>query len=212
MARQQRAMRTRSLLVQAASTEFDRSGYEGTTLTQINQLAGISMGALTFHFPTKRALAEAVQQQGREQVRDAIADVVAKHRPALATGVALTVTLARLLEENVEVRAAARLARECSRSTWASEWLPVLRDLFRRAQEECGLRPGSDPDALAALAAHLVAGAELQLRDELALRGGAESLAGDSAASPVVQLAQIWRVVLRGIIVKSISEYEQDLV
>lgn len=208
MAQQQRAVRTRSLLMQAASTQFDRVGYEGTTLTQINKLAGISMGALTFHFPTKQALADAIQQQGRAAVRDAVAGVVSRPRPALATGVALTVALARLLEENVEVRAAARLARECHPSTtaWSAEWLPVLRDLFRRAEEECGLRPGSDPDALAALAAHLVTGAEIQVR------GGATDVTNGVNAGAVVQLAQIWRVVLRGLIVKNISDYEQDLV
>lgn len=207
MAQQQRAVRTRSLLVHAASTEFDRSGYEGTTLTQINRLAGISMGALTFHFPTKQALAEAVQQQGRAVVREAVARVVSRPRPALATGVALTLALARLLEDNVEVRAAARLARECPPSVapWSADWLPVLRDLFHQAQDECGLRQGSDPDALAALAAHLVAGAEIQVR----ACGGNGMTAGPG---PGEQLAQIWRVVLRGLIVKNISDYEQDLV
>ncbi|MGW6690415.1 TetR family transcriptional regulator [Streptomyces sp. NPDC054961] len=209
MAQQQRAVRTRSLLVHAASTQFDRSGYEGTTLTQINRLAGISMGALTFHFPTKQALAEAVQQQGRAVVREAVAGVVSRPRPALATGVALTLTLARLLEDNVEVRAAARLARECPPSVapWSADWLPVLRDLFHQAQDECGLRHGSDPDALAALAAHLVAGAEIQVR-----ACGAKDMTHAAGPGPGEQLARIWRVVLRGLIVKNISEYEQDLV
>lgn len=207
MAQQQRAMRTRSLLVHAASTQFDRSGYEGTTLNQINRLAGISMGALTFHFPTKQALAEAVQQQGRALVREAVAGVVARPRPALATGIALTLALARLLEDNVEVRAAARLARECPPSVapWSADWLPVVRELFHQAQNECGLRRDSDPDALAALAAHLVAGAEIQVR------GGGVALMTGQHSGPGEELAQIWRVVLRGLIVKNIGEYDLDL-
>ncbi|MEV7727452.1 TetR/AcrR family transcriptional regulator [Streptomyces sp. NPDC101733] len=206
--------------MQAASTQFDRAGYEGTTLTQINKMAGISMGALTFHFPTKQALAAAVQEQGRAVVRDAVAVVVSRPRPALAIGVAVTVTLARLLEESVEVRAAARLARECPlplppsspSPVWSVEWMPVLHDLFRRAGEEsgedCGLRPGSDPEALTALAAHLVAGAEIHIRGY----GRRPPGSFDTGAGAVAQLAQIWRVVLRGLIVKNVSEYEQDLV
>lgn len=204
---QQRAVHTRSLAMQAASTQFDRAGYEGTTLIQINKLAGISMGALTFHFPTKQTLAEAVRQQGLAIVRDAVDRVTSRPGPALATGVALTVSLARLLEENVEVRAAARLARECppSAASWTAEWLPVLRELFRRAQQECGLRPGSDPDALAALAAHLVAGAEAQVR------GGEAAAVSGAGIGAVAQLVQIWRVVLSGLVVKNINEFELGL-
>ncbi|MCS0638644.1 TetR/AcrR family transcriptional regulator [Streptomyces sp. LP05-1] len=203
MTQQQRALRTRSLAVRAAAVQFDRDGYQGTALVQVYQRAGISMGALSFHFPTKRDLARAVREQGYALVRDTVAGVLSRPGPALATGVALTLTLARLLEENVEVRAAARLSRECPpvTSSWYAEWLPELRVLFRRAQDEGGLRPGSDPEALAALAAHLVSGAEVQLR------GGAAA-SGARDLSPVAQLAQIWRVVLPGLVVQNPHDFE----
>ncbi|MHA6757950.1 TetR family transcriptional regulator [Streptacidiphilus sp. PAMC 29251] len=192
--------------MQAASTQFDRSGYAGTTLAQINKLAGISMGALTFHFPTKQALAQAVQQQGRAVVREAVAVIVSRPRPALALGVALTVGLARLLEQDVAVRAAVRLARECPPAAtwscdWSADWLPILHDLFHQAQQESLLRPGTDPDLLAALAAYLVAGAEIQVRGRPAVASG----------GPVTELVRTWLVALSGQTVKNVGEYEQDL-
>jgi AcrR family transcriptional regulator len=155
------------------------------------------MGALTFHFPTKQSLAEAVEQRSRASTRRVVADVLTATRPALAAGVELTLAMARLLKEDVSVRAAARLARERPSSTppWCSEWQPVLEDLFRRAQHECGMRPGSDPRAAVALAVQLVAGTEAQLRVPPGVPPG-------PAVDPVVQLVQIWNLVLRGLSVK----------
>ncbi|WP_424217592.1 TetR family transcriptional regulator (plasmid) [Streptomyces sp. BI20] len=211
MARQPRAVRTRALLIHCAATEFDRAGYEAATLSAVNALAEVSMGAMTFHFRNKAALADAVQSRGGDLVRDAVAEVLARPRPALAAGVALTVALTRLLEENVEVRAAARLARERSPSTWGADWLPALGDLFRRAGDEYGLRPGSDPAVLARLAGHLVTGMEMQLREARTRPPAAPDEDPGTEPGPVPQLAEIWRLVLRGVTDKDPDEYEQDL-
>ncbi|WP_370413267.1 ScbR family autoregulator-binding transcription factor [Streptomyces fradiae] len=60
MARQERAIRTRNALVESAAVLFDRDGYEVASLATISARAGVSSGALHFHFPSKAALADAV--------------------------------------------------------------------------------------------------------------------------------------------------------
>lgn len=72
MVRQERAVRTRQALLDAAAEEFDRHGYEGTSLNRVCRAAGITIGALTFHFSTKAELADAVQSQGRIITRAAL--------------------------------------------------------------------------------------------------------------------------------------------
>ncbi|MFI8827738.1 ScbR family autoregulator-binding transcription factor [Streptomyces sp. NPDC053431] len=60
MAKQERAIRTRNALVESAATLFDREGFEVASLATISARAGVSSGALHFHFPSKAALADAV--------------------------------------------------------------------------------------------------------------------------------------------------------
>ncbi|MEV0977567.1 ScbR family autoregulator-binding transcription factor [Streptomyces sp. NPDC049915] len=60
MALQERAVRTRRTILLAAAAVFAEEGYESATIAQILQRAGVTKGALYFHFPSKRELAEAV--------------------------------------------------------------------------------------------------------------------------------------------------------
>ncbi|MFI6345558.1 ScbR family autoregulator-binding transcription factor [Streptomyces sp. NPDC050560] len=57
---QERAVRTRRAILEAAAITFDRRGYEAATITEILKEAGVTKGALYFHFPSKEALADAV--------------------------------------------------------------------------------------------------------------------------------------------------------
>uniref|UniRef100_A0AAU2V629 TetR/AcrR family transcriptional regulator n=1 Tax=Streptomyces sp. NBC_00003 TaxID=2903608 RepID=A0AAU2V629_9ACTN len=60
MAQQDRAQRTRTALVEAAAEMFDRHGFALASLSAISAHAGVSKGALHFHFANKDALARAV--------------------------------------------------------------------------------------------------------------------------------------------------------
>ncbi|MBO0513797.1 TetR family transcriptional regulator, partial [Streptomyces beijiangensis] len=70
MARQERAEQTRRRLIEAAAAEFAAHGYAGTSLLGIVTSAGVTMGALTFHFPSKSAVADAVQEAGAAATRE----------------------------------------------------------------------------------------------------------------------------------------------
>ncbi|GAA3115101.1 TetR/AcrR family transcriptional regulator [Streptomyces rectiviolaceus] len=192
MAKQARSARTREALVRAAASVFDDAGYEGTALARISEAADISMGALTFHFSSKKALAEEVQEQGVATTRRVVEQVAATRGASpLETVVSVTLALATLLGRDPLVRAAARLARERTDSAcdWSDCWLPTVEQLTALAAEsEC---PGRDDRAtVVALAQLLVAGAEAHIRGAARAENGPD-LSGE--------FARIWEAMLRGI-------------
>ncbi|MGW1951261.1 ScbR family autoregulator-binding transcription factor [Streptomyces sp. NPDC001920] len=60
MAMQERAIRTRRLILEAAGAVFDEHGYTATTIAMVLERAEVTKGALYFHFPSKESLAQAV--------------------------------------------------------------------------------------------------------------------------------------------------------
>ncbi|MFJ8996398.1 TetR family transcriptional regulator [Streptomyces sp. NPDC102279] len=69
MTRQERAVRTREALIEAAAQLFDRDGYEVTSLAAVTAKAQVSAGALYFHFATKADLADAVTHAALSRLR-----------------------------------------------------------------------------------------------------------------------------------------------
>jgi len=189
--KQERAQQTRRELVDSAAAEFDRHGYAGTALARVVESAGTTMGALTFHFPTKHRLAEAVCGEGAETVRAALTRRPDTEPPGLQGVIDLTHALARLLEEEVVVRAAARLGRERreTAATWYAAWGPALQECLDHAQKAD--LPVSDTvrQAVAALVGHLVAGSEATQR---------ANAAGAHRPAAREQLRWIWELVLTG--------------
>lgn len=57
MARQARARQTRESILLAAAVVFDERGYSSATITEILARAGVTKGALYFHFASKEELA-----------------------------------------------------------------------------------------------------------------------------------------------------------
>jgi len=204
MAKQQeRAGRTRRALIEAAAAEIDRNGYDRTSLVRICQLAQISMGALTFHFPTKAELADEISALGGQATRAAVGRVSVSELPELQVVVELTLALARLLEGDSRVRSAARLARERPEVTepWVGSWLPAVRDLLARADRGGQLRPGTDPSAVAALVVYVMAGVEAYIRAVApdAPEGAARPWPQGQDRAVAGQLDLIWELVLHGI-------------
>ncbi|MEU5685732.1 ScbR family autoregulator-binding transcription factor [Streptomyces venezuelae] len=62
MAQQERAVRTRRAVLEAAAVVFAEHGYSAATVSDILQVAGVTKGALYFHFDSKEALARGVLQ------------------------------------------------------------------------------------------------------------------------------------------------------
>lgn len=182
MTKQRRAHRTRRALIAAAAQEFDRHGYAGTSLSAVHRACGMTMGALTFHFPTKRDLAVAVCSEAEALTRQALTDL--RPPPTVPAVVDLTLTVTRLLAEEVTVRAAARLAHEqtTSLTSWPTVWRSALHELVASLPASEGAVP--EPSELELLAVYLTAGAEATLR------------AGQSGPVVQKQLEHLWSVVL----------------
>ncbi|MFC9297673.1 TetR family transcriptional regulator [Streptomyces sp. NPDC057011] len=194
-------MLTRNHLIAVAGVEFDRNGYDGTSFSRLSRSAGVSIGALTFHFSAKAELASAVEESGRSTTRAVVESVTARGAgggTALDTVSALVLALGRLIEADAVVRAAARLTQERAGAgpEWCSCWLPELRALLGRAVEEGDLRSDVDPRPVALLTAHLMGGTLARVRSGRMRRPG----------TAVGELRELWRVICRGIAAPSWTE------
>ncbi|MFJ9816699.1 TetR family transcriptional regulator [Streptomyces sp. NPDC101151] len=186
---QARAARTRESLILAAAAEIDRNGYRGATVTGICAAAGLSLGALTFHFGSKLQLALAVSESGAEAARQRAACAAVDRGTALSAVTSLARGLAELLESDVVVRSAARLERErpAPVGAWSHSWTPVLRCLLERAEGGGELRPGAAPQLVTTLVEYLLTGVEAH--------GGRAGCGG----GVVSRLERIWPLVERGV-------------
>ncbi|GAA2482402.1 TetR/AcrR family transcriptional regulator [Streptomyces gobitricini] len=184
MVKQERALLTRERLVRAAADAFARDGYTGTSLQDICRSAGISMGALTFHFAKKNDLAAAVKEAGMTVTRHA----VERHRRGapdpLAAVVAVTCGLVDLLARDTRVRAAQSLTHTLP--VWDDAWVPQVRLLLGEAERQGLLAPTVRTEILLRLATHLVHGAAAALLTRPRTDGAAE-------------LAHLWGVVMEGV-------------
>ncbi|MEU6422823.1 ScbR family autoregulator-binding transcription factor [Streptomyces spiralis] len=112
MVKQERALRTREALINSAATVFHRDGFSVASLTAISSLAGVSNGALHFHFASKARLAEAVEDAAAHRLEC----IVTAHDGAAGNALQLLVDvshdLARRLTEDVVLRAGFELSRD----------------------------------------------------------------------------------------------------
>lgn len=111
MVRQERAEVTRSAILDGAARAFDAEGYHGTSLGDIVKEAGVTKGALYFHFGSKEELAQALV----DEQFSALESVTDTGKPGVQTVIDIVHTMARLLVADVRVRAA---------SAWSSTRAP----------------------------------------------------------------------------------------
>ncbi|GHI10394.1 gamma-butyrolactone-binding protein [Streptomyces cellostaticus] len=105
MAQQERAVRTRRAVLEAAATVFAEHGYAAATVADILKLAGLTKGALYFHFPSKEALAQGILEA---QVPQQLIPQELKLQEWVDAGM----TLAHQLPRDPVLRAGARLSAE----------------------------------------------------------------------------------------------------
>src|ERR1700712_2605945 len=77
------AQRNRDALLEAAAAAFTEHGID-TSLEDVARRAGVGIGTLYRHFPTREALVEAAYRRGVEGMCDEAQRLVATHPPALA--------------------------------------------------------------------------------------------------------------------------------
>ncbi|MFG2503303.1 ScbR family autoregulator-binding transcription factor [Streptomyces sp. NPDC048441] len=160
MAKQERAARTRELLVHAAAEAFAREGFAPASLTTISKRAGVSNGALHFHFESKSTLARAVEEEAAEVIRQ-IARSDGRRSGALQRLVDATYYLMSRLDQDVVVRAGFRLSncaalRDRS-ADLRGQWQHWIEQVLQEAEREGELAAGVPAaDAATVVAAAMV--------------------------------------------------------
>lgn len=147
--KQERAEQTRRALLRAAAEVFDEFGYAGASITRILKRAGVTAGALYFHFGSKEDLAKAVMNSQPESLV-----------PLLATGglqrlIDLTLVWSWQLQRDPLLRAGVRLTNE--QAPMGGSLAPEPYENFREimtgylheARDNGELQPGIDPTVVA---------------------------------------------------------------
>ncbi len=168
---QVRAARTRQALILAAAELIDDRGMKGTGLLDISRAAGVSKGALYFHFASKDELVAAVRQEARASVMAAAEQCLDGRSCALAGAARFTAAMSRRMREDAVLRAGLRLDSEGmagERTGGASlreGWLALLNQRLSADAAQGRLREGTDPDAVANLLAAVTVGLESMGRE-----------------------------------------------
>jgi AcrR family transcriptional regulator len=149
LARQDRAERTRNAILDAAAAVFNERGFAGASLSEMLARAGVTKGALYFHFSSKEELAMAlVEEQWKADLPYVDFDNV-----SLQTVIDMSHAYAHNLRHNLRVRASNRLVLEANFSRPTPEvyerWIGILTEILEKAQEEGDLRKEWPPAVVA---------------------------------------------------------------
>ncbi|MFJ5277847.1 ScbR family autoregulator-binding transcription factor [Streptomyces parvulus] len=148
MPKQDRAIRTRQTILQAAAKIFEERGYQAATIADILHTAGVTKGALYFHFQSKEHLAQGVlhEQDQRLTIPD---------RPCKLQELTDEVLLhAYRLQTDPMVRAGVRLtmdqhAEGLDRTGPFLRWSTICRQRLEKAQAQGELLPHINPTTTA---------------------------------------------------------------
>lgn len=204
MAIQARAEVTRQSIIDAAVSVFDEVGYGKTGLSDIMSRAGVTKGGFYYHFATKDAVAAAIIEEAAAEIRAQFQTIVdSSSSPALDNlirasfyVVAITATDNRIRVANM-LRQSLTHVSDAGPASYPAERANLLRAV-EKAMAEGGLQADVDPDAVAQAIWTLGPGTLLL----------AEATGDDVFA----RLAQVWTVLLRGMVVPELLTHTTDFV
>ncbi|MFB7274777.1 ScbR family autoregulator-binding transcription factor [Streptomyces sp. NPDC056244] len=150
MAQQQRAIKTRAAILEAAASVFDQYGYDAATISEILARSEVTKGALYFHFPSKEDLARGVL---RDQTRDL---VPAPTDSKVQELIDVTMVVAHRSLHDMILRAGTRLAVEQGSVDFSDVspfpvWSSLSAELLVQAKERGELLPYVKPRETAEL-------------------------------------------------------------
>ncbi|MFC9243079.1 ScbR family autoregulator-binding transcription factor [Streptomyces sp. NPDC057136] len=186
MAKQDRAVRTREQLIRSAAEAFARSGFGLSSLSDISTGAGVSSGALHFHFSSKRELGEAVESAAAETLRGIIAPCPPGHPDPLRLLVDTSHLLSQRLTQDVVLRVGFGLGND---ATWQEDaklwlkWRSWVGATLVVAGERGDLAADVLPDAVVSAVTAAVVGSEILGR-------------ADAEWSSCRAVAQFWSLML----------------
>ncbi|MHA6757953.1 ScbR family autoregulator-binding transcription factor [Streptacidiphilus sp. PAMC 29251] len=188
---QERAIRTRELILNAAAEVFDQYGFAGASITKILDRAGVTPGAMYFHFKSKQGLAQAVMNTQPQTI------VPLLESEGLQRLVDITMIWAHLLQVDPMLRAGVRLTTEQASfgvhdATPYQDWAQIMADCLQVALERGELQAGVEPAEVAEFVVAACTGMQLY----------AEVVSG--RADLPQRAVRMWRILLPGIAVPAI--------
>lgn len=184
--KQERAVRTRNLILRAAAELFDEEGYEGASVTRIVERAGVTLGAMYFHFSNKQELAREVMNAQPYVIEPLLKS------SGLQRLVDITLVWAHRLQTDPMLRAGVRLAVEQGRfgmhdSASFEGWKDIMVEHLEAARAEGTLREDISCEEFAQFLVGACTGVQLYSQ----LVSGREDLMGRTCT--------MWRLLLPGI-------------
>jgi AcrR family transcriptional regulator len=186
--RQDRAERTRNAILDAAAVVFDERGFNGASLSDILAKAGVTKGALYFHFSSKEELARAIVEE-QFSVDLPFVDFT---NPGLQTLIDMSHALAHNLRNNVRVRAGARLVIEANFADPTPDpylrWIESAHTVLESAKAKGDLRAEWNPLDVANWISAVFMGVQTQ-SDVLTGRADVHE-----------RLTDLWKIALPGLV------------
>ncbi|TFC05640.1 TetR/AcrR family transcriptional regulator [Cryobacterium adonitolivorans] len=154
MAQQARAVETRAVIIRAAADVFGAVGYGGASMADICVAAGLTKGALYFHFASKEALALAVIDAQHERAIGLGDELLHSEQPGLHVLLRMAFELGKQVRDDPVSRAGIRLTMESSNLsvpvvTPYEDWIAACALLLRRAILDGDVRADVDVAAAA---------------------------------------------------------------
>ncbi|TWV58415.1 TetR/AcrR family transcriptional regulator [Streptomyces misionensis] len=189
--KQERAVHTRESLLLAAAETFDEYGYSGASINRILKRAGLTAGALYFHFDSKEDLARAVMNSQPKTI------VPLLDSRGLQRLVDITLTWSRRLQEDPLLRAGVRLTNEqvsfgVQDATPYRSWSGIMADCLRDAHERGELQAGVDPAEVGEFVVEACTGMQMF------------SAVASGRTDLIERVTRMWRLLLPGIAVPAI--------
>ncbi|MFB8246310.1 ScbR family autoregulator-binding transcription factor [Streptomyces sp. NPDC001046] len=163
--KQERAIRTRRTILDAAAEVFARDGYPHVTIKDVADGAEMTKGAVYFHFSNKEALAVAVAEEFYRRLNEIVSPALEGDHSSPSTVVDVLLRTARGFRDDVYIKAGARLQIE---RPYIKAEMPVpyvgftslIVDLLKECQAAGRLPQSAVPEALARVLISALFGAQ----------------------------------------------------
>lgn len=159
-------LETQQALLVAAGQVFSRLAYSEARLKDIAEAAGISQGALYFHFGNKEDVAQAVLDAQQERMRAVLDDVTSRVGTELDRMLRLFDGLGHLVSSDELVQAGIRLSMQPGTGLDAraiapyKDWVAVASAIIREGIADGSMSPDLNADASAELVNEIFVGAQ----------------------------------------------------
>ena len=121
MAKEPRAEVTRRAIIKSAATSFIDDGYSSASLNEMCARAGVTKGAMYFHFATKEDLARALVSVYSDKVLSTLAAMPDQSGMGIESLIDWTFAVSKVIASDTRAKAGARMMQEIGRRNGVSE-------------------------------------------------------------------------------------------